>query len=177
LEGIAGVPWTAGARRQVIHNLTIGVLSARSWTWVLALVTNAGFVGGAVSVQDTFRPAALVRIANIFWEANTGSSSTLFTANRISPARCWITRVDVLFGWRRSSGVAHSKGISGEALETKASWSMVNHSAFSVCSASAGTRILALLVDASKVPWTIAVTDTLWSAIRGCSAESWKTGT
>lgn len=68
-EGIAGVAWTAGAGRQMVHHLAVGVGAASARTRVLAPVADTGTVGCTIRIQHALRTTAFVRVTNIIWKA------------------------------------------------------------------------------------------------------------
>lgn len=86
-EWVSSIPGPASAYREMINNLTFGVLSTSSGTRILTLVPNTSFIVGTVCVKDTLRSAAFVRISNIFRQTHAGASTILFLTLSIGATR------------------------------------------------------------------------------------------
>lgn len=95
-EGITSVAGEARARRQMVHDLALGVLAAGTGAWILALVPDARSIRGAVTVEDAFRPAAFVRVADVLWEASARTGTVLFSANGVRTTRRRLARCGFL---------------------------------------------------------------------------------
>lgn len=85
-EGIAGVARAAGARRQVVHHLAVGVRTTGARTRILAPVAYAGAVRRAVRVQHAFRPTTFVRVTHVVGEAGARACSVLFPTHCVRSA-------------------------------------------------------------------------------------------
>ena len=84
---VSGETRTARATRQVIGDSAIGVLTASAGTRVFTFVSDAGFVWGAVRVQNALRPTSFVRISNVIFNARTRSGPILFATQGVRAAR------------------------------------------------------------------------------------------
>ncbi len=83
-ERVSGISWDARALGQVVNNVTLRVLAASSRAGVSTFISDAGFVGGTVGVQNALGSAALVRVANVIGQASTRPGSIAFFTNGIS---------------------------------------------------------------------------------------------
>lgn len=52
----------------MIHHVANRVLSARSWTRILAFVLQTGLVAWTLGVKDTLWSTGFVWIADVFWQ-------------------------------------------------------------------------------------------------------------
>lgn len=73
----------------MINDLAFSVLPASSRAWISAFVAGACFVRGAIGVYAALWSAAFVRISYEFRQANTSSSSVLFTALGVGATGGW----------------------------------------------------------------------------------------
>lgn len=64
-ERISRVSWSAGTRGQMVYDLAISILTARSRTRVLTFVSDASSVRRTIRVEDTLRSTSFVRIAYV----------------------------------------------------------------------------------------------------------------
>jgi hypothetical protein len=75
----------------VVDNLTVSPDAAGPDAWVLALLLNAGQVGGALRIDDTFRPAE-GRPACVAGQAGAGLVTVDHLAFGVWTARGWLAR-------------------------------------------------------------------------------------
>lgn len=68
-EGVTGVAVRAGTDRDVVGDGADGGETACAWAGVATLAVDAGLVHRAVGADQTFGPAALVRVALELWQA------------------------------------------------------------------------------------------------------------
>lgn len=76
----------ADAHGHVVDHSALCVLAASPRTWVLTLVAHTRLVRGTVRVDCTLRSTTLVRVAKVFREASTRSSSVLFSTHSVGTA-------------------------------------------------------------------------------------------
>jgi hypothetical protein len=72
-RSISDVPFKTRAFRHMIEHVTDGVDSAGARTRIFTLGVDASEAGGAVSVQDTFRSAGKVWVAEKSWQTFASS--------------------------------------------------------------------------------------------------------
>lgn len=92
-------PWYTHAGGQMIYDLTVSVLTARSRTRILAFVVNACSVSGAIRAQDAFGTTPFVGISYVLVSASTGARAVLFPTQGVCAtgrrdARCQSLRLD-----------------------------------------------------------------------------------
>jgi len=78
----------------MILDVADGVLAASSRARVLALILDAGAVGGAVRAEHTLRATAFVRIAIVVSDAHASASAVALLALGISSARRRLAGID-----------------------------------------------------------------------------------
>ena len=177
----------------MVNNLTFCILSTSARARVLTFISHTSSVGRTVSIDYTFRSAALIRIANILWKTRTWSSTILFSTNCICPTWRWLTRsryfynrvccnivtkVQLLFtddAHQRTlllknkltfNYCALNEWVSSITCSTETLWSVTNYSAFSICTTCVRTRICTLLVNTGKMTWAFSIANTFRSTVR-----------
>lgn len=92
-QRIANVTSVAYAQRRVVHDLALGIVAARSWTWIDALVIDAGPIRRTFAVQNTLGTALDVRIAVVLWNAGARPRTVVLLADGIRSAGCRLARM------------------------------------------------------------------------------------
>jgi hypothetical protein len=95
-EWISLVALKASAHRHVILDVADGVLAASSRARVLALILDAGAIGGAVRAEYTLGATAFVRIAVVVSDAHASASTVALLALGIGSARRRLAGIDDL---------------------------------------------------------------------------------
>lgn len=88
-ERIARVPGQATAGRHVIDHLADRVLTAGTWTGVLALESHAALAGDTVRAYHALWSTAFVRVSKVPCQAGAGACSVSLFAKRVCSARGW----------------------------------------------------------------------------------------
>lgn len=81
------VAFEASANRHVILDVADCVLAAGSWARILALILDAGTVGGTVRAEHTLGATSFVGIAKVVSDAHAGASAVALFAFGIGSAR------------------------------------------------------------------------------------------
>lgn len=155
----------------MVDNGTNGICTAGTRARINALASYTSFISGAVIVEDTFRSAATIGIALIFWQTSAYSIVTLsvWTTWR------WIARVsdNWLYSWRFLSTV--TKRIACEALRARTDRGVVYNAALCTCTAGSRTGISAFFSYTRQITRTFWIDCTFWSTIRRASNVTCKT--
>ena len=144
----------------MVNYLTIGVLSARSRARVLAFITQARSVRGAIGIQHAFGSTAFVGISKVFRQTGASAGAVLLSAHRVRSARRRRARRRSLFanGIRRTYETLHER-IARVAYGAYAHRRVAHDAALGVRAARSRTRVFALLIYARQIAGALAVTD------------------
>lgn len=94
-EGIPNVVLDAGADRNMVHHRADCIDPAGSRARVKALVSLACFVGGAVRIDHTLRPACHIWVSKVFWNTAAGTRSVSGFAHCIASTRGRVAGINV----------------------------------------------------------------------------------
>lgn len=84
---ISSVTNTASTWRNVMYDLTLGILSTSTRTWILAFVSNAGTIRWTVWVHYTFGTTSFVWVSKVLRETLASANIVLFATNGIRSTR------------------------------------------------------------------------------------------
>lgn len=157
--------------------MTIGILSASSWTRVPALIAHAGLIGWAVRVQNTLWTTSLVRIAHVICKTSARTGAVLFSTLRVGSARRWNARcAEILYNLSLLRGT-HYERISNKTRDADAVWCVADCAAFRIGTAASWAGIFAFLVYAGEIGRTLAIANAFGSAVWRRTYKAWQTGT
>lgn len=149
----------------MIDYLTKSVLSTSSWTRIDTFAFNAGLIWNAVGIENTFRTASNVRIADKISLACAASCSVSLITMGVCTTRIWITGRRLIFHYGLGFGFTLYERVSNEANQTDAARDMTHDPALGIDATNSWTRIFTFFVDASQMTLTFTVTDAFRSAI------------
>lgn len=158
-ERIAHVTRWAGAARYVVDNVANSALTTGPRTGILAFVPETCFIARTLQVEDTFRAAGFVGVAQVFRK----TLALAIPAESVGTAWRWTARVtDSWYSGRRHHEALRER-VTSESFHAGADRNVVQNVALSIDAAGTWTRILTLLVDAGEVALALGAQDAFWS--------------
>lgn len=155
-EGVAGVTIGAAADGIVVHRQAVGVLSARTWTRVRALVADAGLVLRTLGADDTTRPASR-RDPGEAWLTQAHRVSVLRPAIAVGSARRRVAGVDR----RRQRRHVHQRAtvhrVAGVTRQAGTRRRVIDDATRGALAAGARARIHALVVQTGLAAVAVGV--------------------
>lgn len=146
--------------------MTFCISATSTRTGILTSACLASSAWSAIGIHNAFRTTSFVRVAEIVVSTSTSSSTILFSANRISSTRGWLTRGQMFFNDWFNVLVALAEGVSSETRYALAIWCVAYNSTLGIGSTGSGAGITAFLVEACLMAGAIRVAHTLGPTIR-----------
>lgn len=161
----------------MILNAALGVDAAGSITRITALLSNAGTIGGAVSVDHALG-SAVGWCSNIVSQARAGCLITAHTALGVESTRRWLAGISFLDRLLCLLGcwVTTSEWIAGHVQWAATDRIVIDHFALGVETTNAGTRIGTAEPVARLVLRTLRIHCALRLAVRWSSNEVLQAG-
>ena len=133
------------------------------------LVVDTGSLAGAVSVENTLRPAGKVRVTEVASNAGTGTSPLAGSTLRIGSARSWIAGVDDFNCAHRGCG-GHNPSTVSEWVASVPGWTsayglVVLHHTLCIWSTRARARVNTFFVETCLVAGTFCIDGAFWPAV------------
>ena len=165
-EGATRVSGQTSTNRVMIENATFGIQTTSAQARVDALLVLTSFIAWTIGISNTFRSARRWT-ARITRKTRANRLIVYFAALTVRATRRWSTAV--VFFHRR---LLDDRSALNERISFGASWTcahrkmIVNVTNGVWCASCALTRIDTLVSNTGLVSWTIAVQNTLRSALR-----------
>lgn len=170
---ITRVSRDASTRREMVHNLTNGVQTTCSRTWIFTFVVYASKAWGTIRVEDAFWSATFIRISNVITNAWTSARTILFSTDCVGAAwtrRAWSWNFNwIILTYFRTIAERIAR-ITSQAITH---WCMTNNLALCIYSTSIWTGIFTLLINASQMTGAFWIADTFRFTIRWASDHFW----
>lgn len=169
-EGVTNVSlWTA-ADGVVVDNVTLGVDSTNSNTWVLAAKIDTGKAWCTLAVDDTLWPASR-RSSEVAREASAHWSTLLFSTVRIGTTRGWLAWINGLC-WANylRNGRTLGEWISCVSRMTRADSVVVGDRALCIDATRSGAGVDTFCADTCLVIRAIVIEKTF-----GFAGNQWVT--
>ena len=150
----------------MIHDSALGIVSTRARTRINTLLILTSFIASTIGISDTFRSARRWT-GHIARKTRANRLIVYFATLTVRATRRWSTAV--VFFHRR---LLNDRSALNERISFGASWTcahrkmIVNVTNGVWCASCALTRIDTLVSNTGLVSWTIAVQNTLRSALR-----------
>ena len=166
----------------MVHNLTLGVWSTRSWTRINTFLSDAGSVAGAVRVDGALR-STVGRDSDIVREAGAGRHLPVHAVLTLGEGAAGggVAGINVLLDDHVLLGQGHldtvTEGVSGVSRRTLADGVVVDDLTPGVVATCSWTGVDTLLVDAGRELVTVRADHTLRPAVGRVALVAGDTGT
>lgn len=166
---ISSVTLSTCTRRKMIHYLTFGILATTTTARILAFVSYTGFVRRTIRVNDAFWSTSFVWITKVLRQTLARSYTILLSAISVWTAGIRNARCGLFIDWWLLNGTL-SEWISNVSGQANTHGSVANNATLGILCTRVRTRILAFIVDASKVTSALSIRDTFGTTI-WCSSN------